>query len=545
MHKRVWLLISAVLVAGAIVVTGAAAKSTGVSSAQKTTLVFGAEQDVNGFNTALECCNQFWAVVIGNTPVLRGAWMINPKLRYVPDVITGAKVTPRPFSVTYNIKQKARWSDGKPVNAADFIYAWRKIMDPQSQVAGRDGYDQILRAKVANKGKRVTFVFRRPYAAWKDLFNGIYPAHVLGGVDFNTLWADCVCNPKTKKPIGNGPFLLQSYRKGVDATLVANPKWYGPKPKLRRIVFRFIQDTNSEIQAMRGGEVDAIFPSPQTALSALQRQSGIAYKAAPGLYHEHVDLAGKGNHNPLMDKVWFRQAIIRGINRPGIVKTFFGDIAPNLKVLNSLVFYQSNGNYRPHFNRYSYSPTPARQLLTRNGCRAGGDGIMVCGGVRAEILHTTVSTNRRRVLSAQIIKDNLKQIGIEVNIRLVDANVLFGDGPQSTSAGNWDTVEYAWVTSPDPAALSVSWLGCGKASNNMTYCNRQVTRLLDKSDVTLNERRRAALFNQADAIMAREVPSIPLYAVPVILTHKNAVKGMGSPNPTSFGPTWNSHAWKA
>src|ERR671925_531305 len=145
MHKRVWLLISAVLVAGAIVVTGAAAKSTGVSSAQKTTLVFGAEQDVNGFNTALECCNQFWAVVIGNTPVLRGAWMINPKLRYVPDVITGAKVTPRPFSVTYNIKRNARWSDGKPVVAADFIYAWRKIMDPQSQVAGRDGYDQILR----------------------------------------------------------------------------------------------------------------------------------------------------------------------------------------------------------------------------------------------------------------------------------------------------------------------------------------------------------------------------------------------------------------
>jgi peptide/nickel transport system substrate-binding protein len=544
MHSRL-LLIAAVIAASAIMVAGATAKSTsGVGAAQKAVLVFGAEQDINGFNTALECCNQFWAVVIGNTPVLRGAWMISPKLRYLPDVITGATVKRSPFTITYNIRKNANWSDGKPVAGADFVYTWQKIVDPNSQVAGRDGYDQIIRAKVSNKGKRVAFTYKRPYAAWKDLFNTLFPSHVLRGEDFNKIWADCVCNPKNGKPIANGPFLLQSYRKGTDATLVANNKWYGRKPKLSRLVFRFIQDTNTQIQAMRGGEVDAIFPSPQTALTALQRQSGIAYKSAPGLYHEHVDLAGKGKHNPLMDKVWFRQAIIRGINRQGLIKTFFGDIAPNLKVLNSLVYYQSDSSYKPHFSRYGYNPAAARQLLTRNGCRAGGDGIMVCGGVRAEILHTTVSTNRRRVLSAQIFKDNLREIGIEVNLRLVPSNVLFGDGPDSSAAGNWDMAEYAWVTSPDPAGLSVSWLGCKKPSNNMTYCNRKVTQLLDKTDVTLNNKRRAALFNQADAIMAKEVPVVPLYAVPVILVHKNAAKALGGPNPTSFGPTWNVHGWK-
>jgi peptide/nickel transport system substrate-binding protein len=545
MRIRLWLLLGTAVIASAIMVGGATANNAGGSRAAKTVLLYGAEQDVNGFNTYLECCNQFWGVVIGGTPVIRGAYVVNPKLRYIPDVISSATTKLKPsFSVTYNIRKNANWSDGKPVVAADFIYIWKKIVDPNSQVAGRDGYDQILRAKVANKGKSVTFVFRRPYAAWKDLFGGVYPSHVLGGEDFNKLWPDCVCNPKNGKPIGNGPFLLQSYRKGTDATLVANNKWYGPKPKLKKIVFRFIQDTNTQIQAMRGGEVDAIFPSPQTALTALQRQAGIAYKVAPGLYHEHIDLAGKGKHNPLMDKVWFRQAIIRAINRPGLVKTFFGDIAPNLKVLNSLVLYQSDGNYKPHFSPYSYNPNAARQILTSHGCRAGGDGIMVCGGVKAELLHTTVGTNRRRVLSAQIYKENLKAVGIDLQIRLVDANVLFGDGPQSNSAGNWDMSEYAWVTSPDPAALSVPWLACKKPSNNMTYCNKKVTSLLNKTDVTLNAKKRTALFNQADAIMAKEVPSIPLYAVPVILVNKNGVKNMGAPNPTSYGPTWNGHLWK-
>jgi peptide/nickel transport system substrate-binding protein len=549
MGKRLWLLVGALIVASTIVVAGATAKSSGVSSStQKTVLVFGAEQDFNCFNLNLEACNQYWANVVAGTPVLRPAFMVTPRLQYKPELITSAKVSLRPsFSVTYNIRKNANWADGRQVTGADFLWSAQRIVDPKSQVAGRDGYDQMIlgRTRITNKGKTVRFFFRQPYAAWKDLFSPavVLPRHILQGEDYNNMLANCVCNPKGGKPFGNGPFLLSQYRKGTDATLVRNARYYGPKSKLQRIVFRFIQDTNTQIQAMRGGEVDAIFPSPQTALTALQRQSGIAYKAGPGLYHEHIDLSGKGNHNPLMERVWFRQAIIRGINRQGLIRTFFGDIAPNLRVLQSLVMYPSDANYRPHFSKYGYNPNAARQLLTRNGCRAGGDGIMVCGGVKAEITHTTTGTNRRRVLAAQIYKDNLKEIGIEVNIRLVDANVLFGDGPQSTVAGNWDMAEYAWVTSPD-SSFAVSWLGCRKPSNNMTYCNRRVTQLLDRTDRTLNARQRAALFTQANQLMSNDVPVIPLYAVPVIYVHKNAAKGMGAPNPSSWGPTWNAHLWK-
>src|SRR5919197_1075177 len=214
MGKRLWLLAGAVILASVVAVAGAAAKEAGVSSkAAKTTLVYGAEQDINGFNTNLECCNQFWAVVIGNSPVLRGAFIITDKLQYKPDVVSSTKLTPRPFSVTYNIRKNAKWSDGKPVTGQDFIWSAQKIVDPNSQVAGRDGYDQMNFAK---------------------------------SKDFNKIWANCVCDPKTGKPIGNGPFLLQSYRKGQDATLVRNPRWHGPKAKLQKIIFRFIQDTNTE-----------------------------------------------------------------------------------------------------------------------------------------------------------------------------------------------------------------------------------------------------------------------------------------------------------
>jgi peptide/nickel transport system substrate-binding protein len=547
MGKRLLLLAGAVLLISVVTVTGATAKTHAVSgsAAVKTTLVYGAEQDINGFNTNLECCNQFWGVVIANSAVLRGAYMISDKLVYQPDLITSAKVITKPFSITYNIKKNAKWSDGKPVTAADWIWSWQKIMDPNSQVAARDGYDQITSAKSLNKGKSVRFNFKTGYVDWKDLFlpGNILPKHVLQSEDYNKIWANCVCDPKSGKPIGNGPYLLSSYRKGQDATLTVNPKWWGAKPKLKKIIFRFIQDTNTEIQAMRGGEVDAIFPSPQTSLTALQRQSGINYQAGPGLYFEHIDLAGKGKHNPLMDQNWFRQAVITGIDRAGLVKNFFGDIAPNLRPLQSLVMYPSDKNYKTAFAKYAHSVAKARALLTSHGCRAGGDGIMVCNGVRAALTHTTTGTNRRRVLAAQIYQENLKAVGIDLNIRLVDPNVLFGSGPESNSAGNWDMAEYAWVTTPD-SSFVVSWLGCGKPSNNMTYCSKKVSKLLNQTDTTFNAKKRASLFNQANTQMAIDVPAIPLYAVPVIQVAKSTVKGLGSPNPTSLGPTWNAHLWR-
>jgi peptide/nickel transport system substrate-binding protein len=573
MHKRLWLL-AAVAIASLLVAGGAAATATVAASASaskasassavpadlkglmtpaarraKNTLVFGAEQDVDGFNTSLNCCAEYWAVVTGNSPTLRGAYEILPNGNYKFDQISGIKVHfgSRPYYITYFIKKSAHWSDGKPVSGADFVYTWKQIINPNNDVTSRDGYDQITSAKVSNKGKTVRLNFKAPYADYRDLFitGGLYPAHVLKGEDFNKIWSNCVCNPKTGTPISNGPFLLQSYHKGSDVVLVRNPKgWAGPRAKLSKVIFRFIQDTNSEIQAMRGGEVDAIAPSPQTNLTTLQNQRGIRYSSIPGLYLEHIDLSGNGSHNKLMEQQWFRQALILGIDRRAPVKTFYGQIAPGLGVQNSLVFYQSDGRYVGHFKKwtlgsYSAQVAKAKQLLSSHGCRAGSGGILSCNGTRAELTYMTTGTNKRRVLSAQVYKDEFKALGIDLNLKLVPPNVMFG--PQGISSGNFDMAEYAWVTSPDPA-FAVPWLKCKGGSNYMTFCNAKVSRLLNQSDVTTSVTKRAKLFNQADSLMSTSVPVIPLYAQPSILVYKTSVKGMIN-NPSVLGPSWNIWAW--
>src|SRR5439155_807898 len=83
----------------------------------------------------------------------------------------------------------------------------------------------------------------------------LLPKHALQGEDFNKVWINDLNNPKTGKPIASGPFMFANWTKGQTLTIVRNPNWWGPhKAYLDKIVFKFVTDTNSEIQAIRGGD---------------------------------------------------------------------------------------------------------------------------------------------------------------------------------------------------------------------------------------------------------------------------------------------------
>ena len=287
---------------------------TAAARKASSTLVFGMEQDITGFNTALSCCSEFWAVVAGNTPNIRGAYVLTDKLQYVPDLVT--KVVATKSTLTYYIRPDANWYWGGkkvPVTYKDFVYTWQAFINPKNDVASRDGYDLIT--GYTHKGtKIVSFKWKKPYADYRDLFGGIYPSFALQGMDFNKIWANCVCG-SDGKPVSDGPFYLSNYTKGQGVTLKVNPYWYGKKPSLKEVDFKLITDTNSEIQAMRGGEVDAIFPSPQTALAQLRGVKGLTYNTTPGLYQEHVDIQFGKKGQPLLKAPWMRHAIMMGMDR--------------------------------------------------------------------------------------------------------------------------------------------------------------------------------------------------------------------------------------
>jgi peptide/nickel transport system substrate-binding protein len=575
MHRRLWLLAGAaavllLAVASASATTrvagsaklAAAPFSQAWANVPKTTagrkaknvLVFGMEQDVSGFNTGQADQNAYWAALTGNTGVLRGNYIIDDGGTYHLDLAKSVTATKTSLSIT--IRPDAFWywqgHPKAPVTYKDYVYTWQQITNPKNTPASTTGYDQIT--GYTHKGDRqITFHWSKPFADYRDLFGLVYPSAAVQSLDWNTMWSDCVCGDDGH-PVADGPYYLSNYTKGQGVTLKPNPYWYGHKPALQEIDFKLITDTNSEIQAMRGGEVDAINPSPQTALSQLVNQPGLKYSSIPGFTQEHLDLNQGGTAMPLLKQLWFRQAIALAINRPSLIKALYAQIAPTLKPLSN-PFYEIGPNAVPWYSKqYAFSQKKAIALFKAHGCTGGpsaptrnNSSYWTCNGVPATVRWNTTAGNQRRATSAAIFTQQLGAVGIKTNVGFEPANPNFF----GTRLPNhdFDIAEYAWLGGPDPSGFDAIYQ-CQDNAKNLggqnykLYCNKTVDALISKGESDLNPTTRTATYQKAAEIVSHDVPIIPLYSPPQILVYKSGIKGMEhSNNPTLEGPTWNVEQW--
>ena len=545
MHRRkLWLLAGVVLAALALTATGSArVNGPDAASASKAgTLVFGAEQGGGPdwcLNLILDVdCNAFWNVVF-QTPVIRGAFLFTPQFTYKPDLITKAVVKTRPFRVTYNIRKNARWNDGTQVTAKDWRFTWQTAINKKyADHIDPLGWEDIR--SIRGNGKVATVTFKKNYAPWRSLFSYVLPAHALAGTDMLTVWNDCICNPKRNNaPIGNGPFLLTRFDRGSGITLTRNPRaWHGKKAKLDSIVFRFITNTNSEIQAIRSGEVDAIYPQPQLALADLRGQAGLRVVTHVGLQWEHIEIQQGAKGNPLSKQRWLRQALITAVNRTAGARALFGTLNPSVGPLQSLVRLKGEKGYANDFAKWNYNIAKVNQMMQAHNCSKGSDGIFRCGGTKVSFDFASTSGNALRALAFTIFQDQAAKAGIELRNGFVPAGTLFGS---KLPAHDFDLAMFTYLVTVDPHYV-VSIFSCGNAGNYTEYCNRGVTTKLARSDTELNEAKRLALIKSVGKTLATDVPMIPLFQRPTYLVYKTSVKGMVD-NASSQGPSFNAENW--
>jgi ABC-type transport system substrate-binding protein len=529
-------------------------------------VVFGAEQDIDGFNTNLSCCNQLWASWMGGIEALHGAFNQNQKGEWFKDLVTEAAATKTTLSYTISPKANWYWGGKKvPVTYKDFVYTLQQIDNPNNDLAGRTGYSNLDPTKFTHKGdKQVTFYWKTkncsadfpcgPFANWQSIFSGLYPSFALQGLDFNKIWTNCICG-SDGKPVSNGPYYLSNYTKGQGSVLKANPYWMGKKPSIQEVDFKIIANTNSEEEAMRGGEVDAISPTFGLYLLPLKSTPGITFNQIPGYYFEHLEMregnrkAGdgvtKGASNALLATPWFRQAIAMGIDRQSIINTIYGALAAGLKPQNHAFYYSTETGYKPDFQKWNFNPQKALALMAKNcsggptSVDPGNSKIWTCHGLPATINWSWTSGNTVRATSEAIAKAELKAIGIQVNDRPLPANVIFGSS--GLPSGDFDIAEFALITTGDPGDWYDSWR-CQGAGNWTGYCSHKVDALMKAGTGELDPAKRIVDFQKAGALIADTVPIFPLYQRPTPLIYKSNLLGMVN-NPAIVGPFWNIENW--
>src|SRR6266540_4149088 len=433
----------------------------------------------------------------GNAPVsnqiLASAYhVVGKEGRSVPDLIVGdPKITTTPFSLTYTIKKKARWSDGTPITARDFVFTWQVLARSTFKIPDetREQYEPIAHAKILGP-KRVRFVFRNPVLEWKDLFAPVLPQHALTGEDFDKVWRDQIDNPKTGRPISSGPFIFESWSRGSRLTLARNDEYWGKKAHLDRLVFRFLLP----------------------------------------------EFGAQGD--PALKKPFVRQAIAHAIDRRSLTSQLFREIAPGLKTGQSAVYLPFQRGYRPHWNLWTYSPQKAIRLLRSHDCRTGSDGIFSCQGRRLSFRFASTAGSVLRERTFDLIEPELRRVGIDL-VKAFSPRQLFFDTllPQ----GDWDLALFAWFYGLDPAGVGLENIWGCKGSNNVTgYCNHKVTTLLRTASAQRKASLRARLLNRADALMARDLPTLPLFVRPGYVIYNSRIRNVKW-NP--IDALWNAQDW--
>jgi peptide/nickel transport system substrate-binding protein len=285
----------------------------------------------------------------------------------------------------------------------------------------------------------------------------------------------------------------------------------------------------------------------------LDKLQGVTVAYTPAQTWEHADFN--------LDKVWFqdvkvRQAIAYAINRKDIVdKVLFGKTVPmdtyltpsNWASMMNPTMIQKFGTKYP-LTKYEFNPDKAKQLLDQAGWAVGSDGIRAKGGTKLAFRYTTTAANQQRAAVTQVIKENLKAVGIEATLEYVPAQQFFADdGPVYHRTG--DIVEFAWVGGDDPGSYGLMHSSqIPSEDNNFSgqnipgWRNAKADDLIKRANNSISQSEREPLYAEHQQIWSQDVPQIALFVRPNIAGAKSALKNF-LPSGTNTPPTWNAQEW--
>jgi peptide/nickel transport system substrate-binding protein len=483
--------------------------------------------------------------------VLPYTFVTRPDLAVVmnTDLLDSVKVTnTNPETIVYKIKMNAVWSDGTPIAAEDFIYNW-KIQNgrdcPGCPVSTTSGYDQVRSVVGSDNGKTVTVTLTKPFTDWRQLWSGgspIYPAHIAAQHGNTTtpqgLAASFTWFGKTVPTYSGGPFQIDNFTNNESVTLVPNPKWYGPRPKLDRLIYRVITDANQEPTALQNREVQVIYPQPQVDLiQQVRRLPGVSSFVGLGLNWEHFDL---NLQNSYLADLTLRTAMFTAVDRQAIIDKTVGQFTNKIKPLNNHNFVPQQSGYEDVISETgqgSGNLARAKQILAAAGYKIDGGQLKTPIGMPVLPMRMRYAVgNQIRQVECELFAQQVKPLGITVQVVPTD------DLGATMAGGDYDIAVFAWVMTPFPYGGAVQLWGTGQGNNFGHYSNPDVDRLIAVAGSSTDESLAKETLNQSDRRLTKDAYVLPLYQKPTFIALYDTIANVRD-NSSLDGPPYNVAEW--
>ncbi len=428
--------------------------------------------------------------------------------------------------MTWNLQQGVKWHDGVEFTGEDVCFTWSFIVAEGSEVYNRDDYLPISTCEVVDP-YTVKMTWDKPFAAYDGLFESILPKHVMERQD-----------PKTgdfnRNPVGTGPFKFAEWKSGEYIRVVRNPDyWRADKAgKIDEIVFTFIPDANTRLNALKAGEYDwgQIQPNQAAEMKDLPGYQTLLVDQNSWLHFDFSVKTERGKK--LFGDQKVRQAIFYAIDRNAIANDI---MQGTVKVADTVVAPSS-----PYFNadvpKYAFDPEKAKQMLDEAGWTVGADGIREKDGEKLSFTIMNRAGRADRIAVAQFIQAQLKGIGVEVKFDTQESAAWTG----VWRTGEWEAVVGGWVLPADPSFTSL--YACDGGNNMTGLCSEELDKLMKESDTQFSQAERKPLLDKAQAKLAEEAFALPVYynVTPVVVSQR---LGNFKPSGTNLGSFWNAYEW--
>jgi peptide/nickel transport system substrate-binding protein len=463
------------------------------------------------------------------------------------------KISADGLQYTLTLRQGLRFSDGHPLDADDVLFTFHVYLDENVHATQRDLLIVAGKPITVRKlnSQTLVFQFAKPYGVEERLFDSfaILPRHLLEKPyqegRLAQLWT-----PSTppNEWAGLGPFRLKEYAPGQKLVLERNPYYWKTDrkgnrlPYLDELVFLFVPSADAQVLRFQSGETDIITRLGAENFSALSRQprGNTMADAGPGLEYNFLffnlnDLGEKSSTDLAHKQKWFRevkfrQAVSAAVDREAIVRLVYqgrgaalwGPVTPgNRRWVNAAI---------PHAPR---SLDRARQLLKEAGfswsTASNGDSTLTdSDGKPVEFSILISSSNADRIKMATLLQDDLKQLGIHVQVVPLEFRSLID---RVTQTKQYEASLFGIASfDADPNSDLNVWLSSGgthlwnpSQSHPGTPWEAEIDRLMEQQLSTPGYDQRKKLYDRVQEILAENQPMIFLASPDILVGAKNSI----------------------
>ncbi|HIK19323.1 MAG TPA: ABC transporter substrate-binding protein [Leptolyngbyaceae cyanobacterium M33_DOE_097] len=492
--------------------------------------------------------------------------------------------------ITFKLRPGLKWSDGHPLTADDVVFTYRDIVsNPKIPTDARDGIYIGEKKQLPEVRKlddlTVEFILPEPFAPFLRATAGpdgilIQPKHALeaslkqvdkdGNPLFISTWGT---DTPPEKVVVNGPYKMESYLAGQRLVFRRNPNYWRkddqgqPLPYVDRIIWQVVESVDTQLIKFRSGDLDVLGdarPLRPEYVSLLKREEKRGnfkiYDGGPwsGTLYLTFNLtkATDKNGRPFVDPIksrWFntlefRQAIAYAINKERINTNIFRGLGV---VQDSPISVQSPYFLKNGLKTYEYNPTKAKELLQKAGFRYNAQNQLVdADGNRVRFTLLTNSNNLVRVAIGAQIKQDLADIGIQVDFTPVNFNLLV---EKTSFTRDWEAHMIGFTGGVEPNQAANLWVSTGASHSfnlapqpghppiknyQITPMEQAIDRLYIAAARELDEEKRKQVYGEFQRVVQENLPVIHLVNDRALMAVRNKVEGLRYTGLPSWG-LWN------